>query len=125
MRVDKIGVNGNRKVKGFGEVDLIRMLRSEKLPIEEETNIITAFNEKKVSHRKAWKYIKAYRKHGPQHVGFFPEEHRRAVEILDKYLHGFVFKLAVQGDSHLLSVGSQMSRGTLRIRGCPGFDVGR
>lgn len=120
----KIGVNkGSRKVKGFRELDLIRMLREEKLPFEEETNIITTFNEKKVSHRNAWKYIKVYRKYG-MIVGHFPEEHREAIKILDKYLHGFSFKLAVQGDSHLLSVGSQMSRGTLRIRGSIGKDTG-
>jgi len=116
----KIGIsNTKRKVKGFLELDLIRMLREEKLPLEKETNIITEFNEQHISHRRALKYLDAYRKNKS-----FPEEYRTAIKILDKYLHGFVFKLSIQGDSQLLSVGSQMSRGILRIRGAIGKDTG-
>jgi len=117
--------SAEKRVRGFREIDLIRMLRSEKLPVEEETNIITAFNEKKVSHRKAWKYVKILReRRGKNIVAWIPGEYVDAIKILDKYLDAFVFKLAVQGDHHLLSVGSQMSRGILRIRGRIGKDTG-
>ena len=119
----QIGTGGNRDIKGFREVDLIRMFREEKLPLEEETNILTTYNENKISNRKTLKWVHALRKHGLA-SGYFPEEHREALCILDKYLKGFMFKLAIQGHPHLLSIGSQMSRGTLRIRGPIGKDTG-
>lgn len=108
-----------KTISGISTEDVVRMIRNQKLRTDEEDKLMSLFNSRSLSDNDIVNLVNTL---SSRPIEVISEDYRDTTKMLAKYLSNYKFRLSITGGNHIPNIGSQLSKGALRIRNSVGHN---